>query len=73
MLKGRLEEYRKHWEAKGKEPPSKNERHEIADGDAGHSVDELFEAALDGNGDPFSGPVEAWPAKGPGKQSLTAP
>jgi len=68
LLKGRLEEYVKHWKAKGREPPTEDEWYEIADGEAGDSGDEWLEVAEDEEGNSLSGPVEAWPFKGPGKR-----
>jgi hypothetical protein len=67
MLADRLREYREHWEAKGKEPPSKDEWYKIAEGEAGGSADEWLEVAEDRKGVPLSGPVKSWPFKGPGK------
>ena len=73
LLEVRREEYCKHWEAKGREPPSEDEWYEIADGEAGDSADEWLEVAEDEDGNPLSGPVEAWPFKGDGKHSPTFP
>lgn len=71
MLEDRLQEYRQHWKAKSREPPSKEEWYEIADGEAGDSADEWMEVAEDEKGDPISGPVKIWPFKGFGKQLIS--
>jgi hypothetical protein len=48
MLQDRLAQYRKHWAAKGREPPSKDEWYEIADGEAEDSAEEWLEVVPDG-------------------------
>jgi hypothetical protein len=70
MLKDRAEEYRKHWEAEGREPPSMDEWYEIADGEPGDPEDGWFEVVEGEDGNPLGGPVEAWPFKKPGKSHL---
>jgi hypothetical protein len=54
MLEDRHEEYRNHWKAKGREPPSKNEWYEIADGEAGDSAEKWLEVVEDENGNLLS-------------------
>jgi hypothetical protein len=56
MLQDRLTQYREHWVAKGREPPSKDEWYGIADGEAGDSADEWLEVPTDEDG----GAVPAW-------------
>jgi hypothetical protein len=73
MLEGRLEEHRQLWRSKGRKPPTKDEWYEIADGEAGDSADEWMEVAEDEEGNPLSGPVEAWPLKGPGEYCDCSP
>lgn len=63
ILRDRLTEYREHWAAKGREPPSKDEWYEIAEAEDGDSGGEWYEVAVDEEGNPLSGPVEPLPPK----------
>jgi len=67
MLSERATQYREHWEAKGREPPTKDEWYEIAEDEAEAESSESFErmeVAKDEKGVALSGAVKALPSGG---------
>jgi hypothetical protein len=75
MLRDRLRVYCEYWAAKGRKPPSEDEWQEIteAEAEAQDTTDGCYEVVKDEKGNPLSGPVKAWPFKGPGKHFPTVP
>ena len=73
MLSERATQYREHWEAKGREPPTKDEWYEIAEDEAEAEAEssesfERIEVVKDEKGVALSGAVKALPSGG-GKHS----